>query len=59
MNRVGGNKKGIFTRNREPKAAAHHLRQRYFALSQVLDGSQAPDDLFLYLIGADELHTEL
>ena len=27
--RVGGNKKGVFTRDRNPKAAAHLLRQRW------------------------------
>jgi beta-glucuronidase len=27
--RVGGNKKGIFTRERRPKAAAHYLRRRW------------------------------
>ena len=27
--RVGGNKKGIFTRDRRPKAAAHYLRSRW------------------------------
>ena len=27
--RVGGNKKGAFTRDRQPKAAAHHLRARW------------------------------
>lgn len=27
--RVGGNKKGVFTRDREPKAAAHWLRKRW------------------------------
>ena len=27
--RVGGNKKGVFTRDRQPKAAAHALRQRW------------------------------
>jgi hypothetical protein len=26
--RVGGNKKDVFTRDRQPKAAAHALRQR-------------------------------
>ncbi|MBD1382969.1 beta-glucuronidase [Metabacillus arenae] len=30
--RVQGNKKGIFTRDRKPKAAAHHLRQRWTEL---------------------------
>ena len=27
--RVGGNKKGVFTRDRQPKAAAHALRERW------------------------------
>ena len=27
--RVGGNKKGAFTRDRQPKAAAHWLRNRW------------------------------
>jgi beta-glucuronidase len=27
--RVGGNKKGVFTRDRLPKAATHHLRRRW------------------------------
>lgn len=27
--RVGGNKKGVFTRDRQPKMGAHHLRQRW------------------------------
>ncbi len=29
LKRVGGNKKGIFTRNRQPKMAAHVLRKRW------------------------------
>lgn len=29
--RVGGNKKGAFTRDRQPKAAAHYLRRRWRA----------------------------
>ena len=29
--RVGGNRKGVFTRDRQPKAAAHVLRQRWLA----------------------------
>ncbi|XP_035896722.1 beta-glucuronidase-like isoform X2 [Anopheles stephensi] len=45
--RVGGNKKGIFTRNRQPKAAAYLLRQRYHALGE-LGKSFLPEDLFLY-----------
>ncbi|XP_065079480.1 beta-glucuronidase isoform X2 [Ochlerotatus camptorhynchus] len=52
--RVGGNKKGIFTRNRQPKAAAYLLRQRYHALGEELDKSTLPDDLFLYTAGSSE-----
>ncbi len=29
--RVEGNRKGVFTRERRPKAAAYHLRQRWRA----------------------------
>ncbi|MGV0836345.1 beta-glucuronidase [Mycolicibacterium thermoresistibile] len=29
ISRVDGNKKGVFTRDRRPKAAAHHLRRRW------------------------------
>lgn len=39
ITRVGGNKKGIFTRSRQPKAAAHHLRARYHALSAADSGT--------------------
>ena len=31
--RVAGNRKGLFTRQRQPKAAAHALRRRYLGLS--------------------------
>ena len=31
--RVAGNRKGLFTRQRQPKAAAHVLRRRYLGLS--------------------------
>ncbi|KAK5641520.1 hypothetical protein RI129_010067 [Pyrocoelia pectoralis] len=46
--RVGGNKKGIFTRDRQPKAGAHHLRQRYSLLSQELYNISLPKDLYHY-----------
>jgi len=36
--RVAGNKKGIFTRERQPKLAAHVLRKRYWQLAEELDG---------------------
>jgi beta-glucuronidase len=29
IHRVDGNKKGVFTRDRQPKAAAHALRRRW------------------------------
>ena len=37
ITRVGGNKKGVFTRQRQPKASAHLLRRRYFYLAETLD----------------------
>ena len=37
ITRVGGNKKGVFTRQRQPKASAHLLRRRYFYLAEKLD----------------------
>ncbi|XP_058118648.1 beta-glucuronidase [Anopheles coustani] len=55
--RVGGNKKGIFTRNRQPKAAAYLLRQRYHALGE-LGKSHLPDDLFLYTVPDDTMAKE-
>ncbi|CAG0887871.1 unnamed protein product [Darwinula stevensoni] len=35
--RVYGNRKGIFTRDRQPKAGAHIVRCHYFALAKELD----------------------
>lgn len=47
--RVGGNKKGVFTRNRQPKASAHLLRKRYYELASELDKfHERPDDLYEY-----------
>lgn len=48
--RVGGNKKGVFTRNRQPKDVAHLLRQRYHAIAFKLDNASLPADLFDYII---------
>uniref|UniRef100_A0A336KUJ1 CSON000008 protein n=1 Tax=Culicoides sonorensis TaxID=179676 RepID=A0A336KUJ1_CULSO len=47
--RVGGNKKGVFTRSRQPKSAAYILRKRYHLLSQELDGTKPPKDIHLYI----------
>lgn len=49
VTRVGGNKKGVFTRNRQPKAVAHMLRKRYFALGREVDQCNFPEDLFTYI----------
>ncbi|CAH0563529.1 unnamed protein product [Brassicogethes aeneus] len=55
--RVGGNKKGIFTRSRQPKVSAHHLRQRYWALAKSYNSNVTlPNDLTSYVISKhDEL----
>ncbi|KAL1451753.1 hypothetical protein WDU94_006101, partial [Cyamophila willieti] len=55
--RVGGNKKGIFTRSRQPKASAHHVRRRYWLLSSELDNSSIPEDTVPYT--AKRSHNEL
>ncbi|XP_050437115.1 beta-glucuronidase isoform X1 [Adelges cooleyi] len=58
--RVGGNKKGIFTRQREPKASAHLLRKRYWALANLLDGAKVPENLNSYIASNDcQKHVEL
>lgn len=58
--RVGGNKKGIFTRDRQPKMAAHHVRKRYHALAVELDGAQIPEDVEDYYISSYySSHSEL
>ncbi|XP_030747257.1 beta-glucuronidase-like isoform X1 [Sitophilus oryzae] len=61
IRRVGGNRKGVFTRNRQPKAAAFLLRKRYWALANKLDNATLPDDLDRYVIDNTEekLHNEL
>ncbi|CAH1109275.1 unnamed protein product [Psylliodes chrysocephalus] len=59
--RVGGNKKGIFTRQRQPKASAHHLRRRYWGLAKDYNGNiSLPNDLEYYYIKQDShIHSEL
>lgn len=48
--RVGGNKKGIFTRQRQPKSAAFIVRRRYHELGKELDEfDDLPDDLNVYI----------
>lgn len=49
ITRVGGNKKGVFTRNRQPKASAHLLRKRYFQLALEIDNYRnVPEDIYEY-----------
>jgi len=45
ITRVVGNKKGVFTRDRQPKASAHLLRSRYHLLANEFYGFPIPDDL--------------
>lgn len=47
--RAGGNKKGIFTRNRQPKASALLVRKRYWAIAEELDNVTPPNDLSEYV----------
>ena len=42
ITRVVGNKKGIFTRQRQPKASAKELRKRYWKLAQEIDHFSNP-----------------
>lgn len=52
--RVGGNKKGIFTRSRQPKDAATLVRQRYHALAHEQNPNVTmPLDITHYYIGRD------
>lgn len=43
--RPGGCMKGLMTRDRQPKSAAHHARWRYWKLAQNISGFNLPDDL--------------
>ncbi|XP_037944929.1 beta-glucuronidase-like [Teleopsis dalmanni] len=59
VNRAGGNKKGVFTRNRQPKAVAYLLRQRNFMLALELDQCQVPADVFPYVINLNGIQSKL
>ncbi|XP_050303492.1 beta-glucuronidase-like isoform X2 [Anthonomus grandis grandis] len=50
IKRMGGNKKGLFTRDRQPKQAAFLMRKRYWALANLLDHASLPADLEPYVI---------
>lgn len=50
ITRLNGNKKGVFTRNRQPKAVAQMLRMRYFDLAMEIDDlGEQPSDLDEYI----------
>lgn len=59
ITRVGGNKKGIFTRAREPKASAHHLRARYLALAAADSGTPKPSIAYYISDNNPAMHEEL
>lgn len=58
ITRVGGNRKGIFTRQRQPKCAAHLVRIRYFQLAKSLHKAESPPDLLTYTF-SEKGHSEL
>nr|CAD7599132.1 unnamed protein product [Timema genevievae] len=51
--RVNGNRKGMLTHTRQPKASAHLLRRRYHSLARKLDNATiarpADSDTHLYV----------
>jgi len=47
--RAGGNKKGIFTRDRQPKATAHFVRTCYWHTAEDLDSATPPGDVEEYV----------
>ncbi|XP_043510365.1 beta-glucuronidase [Frieseomelitta varia] len=57
--RVGGNRKGVFTRDRQPKMAAFHVRKRYYFLQKELDGTEIPTDLEDYISLHYSFHSRL
>jgi hypothetical protein len=52
--RVGGNKKGIFTRDRQPKSSAFLVRKRYWTIAAELDGATTPDEMYEYVCESRE-----
>ncbi|XP_066154717.1 beta-glucuronidase-like isoform X4 [Euwallacea fornicatus] len=50
IRRLGGNKKGLFTRSRQPKQAAFRMRKRYWELAHNLNNATLPADLDPYIV---------
>jgi len=46
ITRVGGNKKGVFTRDRQPKYSAYVLRERYTSMSSLLETIKATTEKY-------------
>nr|XP_037868215.1 beta-glucuronidase isoform X1 [Bombyx mori] len=59
ITRVGGNRKGIFTRSRQPKASAHHLRTRYLSLAVADGAANIPDPTYYISDNKPTLHEDL
>ena len=55
---MGGNKKGILTRQREPKAAAHLVRQRYLNITLEQGGTKTGDELLDTLLRFESRNTD-
>lgn len=58
IRRVGGNRKGVFTRNRQPKSGAHLLRNRYWKLANEIDGAEPPNELNIYVSSSVETNSD-
>lgn len=56
--RVNGNRKGVFTRQRQPKATAHLLRKRYWSLAKEIDNATIPTNLDNY-VASNRIKDEL
>ncbi|XP_053609774.1 beta-glucuronidase isoform X2 [Plodia interpunctella] len=59
ITRAGGNKKGIFTRSRQPKASAHLLRSRYLAVAAADAGLDPPPPALYVSDNTPATHNEL
>lgn len=59
IQRTGLCRKGVFTRERQPKNSAYLLRKRYWSLAQEIDNATIPADLEDYVTDKHRLNDEL
>lgn len=60
ITRLNGNKKGVFTRSRQPKAVAQLLRMRYFDLAMEIDNlDNRPSDVDEYISPIQERYYKI